>query len=128
MPGLVTAGAVLRCTYGSATRALLVPTSRGVTAGGNAVATITDNKPYQNIPTFGQCASTSNPGAYAGAGSPNRQGPPACTPSILSPWSSGSTSVNAGGLPVLTTASQCHCQFGGTISVISPGELTVTVY
>jgi hypothetical protein len=120
MPGLVTSGALLRCSLGSAPSTLLVTASGRATAGGNPVATIADNTAMQNIRPFGVCASSINPAA-----SPSAR--PACVPIIATPWSPGSPSVRTGNLPVLNSACQCHCQWGGVVTVVSPGQQSTTV-
>jgi hypothetical protein len=102
---------------GSSTSVLLVQ-GQGVSAGGSAVGRSADHTALTNIQRFGMCSSSSNLGNGGRSGAP-------CAPAIVSPWI-GSPSVSAGGLPVLTTASQCHCQYGGTISVVSPGQFNVT--
>ena len=120
MLGLVTSGALLRCSLGSAPSTLLVPAAGRPAAGGNPVATVADNQAFQNIRPFGVCASTANPAA-----SPSAR--PACVPVIATPWVPGSPSVKAGGMAVLNSACQCHCQWGGVVSVVSPGQQSTTV-
>ena len=55
MPNLVVAGAVLQCSFGAATCALIVlPTNK--TIAPTPAANINDHIPIVNIPTFGMCS------------------------------------------------------------------------
>jgi len=122
MPSLVTSGAMLQCTMGSAPSPLGVP-PRGISAGGQTVATVTDQVPGTNIRPFGQCRSPANPAVAAlppGASAP-------CAPAMVTPWSPGSSSVKAGNLPALHNGCQCICRWGGAVTIISPGQQTTTV-
>ena len=123
MATLVTSGALLQCTMGSAPSALDIPTTRGVSAGGRAVATVTDQLSGTNIRPFGQCRSPANPAVAAlppGASAP-------CAPAIVSPWTPGSSTVKAGNLPAVHNGCQCICRWGGTVTIVSPGQQTTTV-
>lgn len=122
MPTVVTAGATLRCSMGSATSALQIPAGRTVSDAGKPVAVISDARALVNILPFGQCSSTSNP-RY----SPKLRLPPPCTPVFPAPWTPGSPSVKAGGLPLLNSGCQCQCQYGGVVTVVTPGQQTTTV-
>lgn len=120
MAKAVSAGAMIKCSYGIAPMALIViPTSR-VMAGGPPMATVFDNKPFVNILPFGMCNSSTNPAVIAARaaafGSPV---PGPCVPAILAPWSGGKSSVQVGGKPALTTESKCRCTWNGSISVVN---------
>ncbi len=121
MPNLVTSGATLACTLGTATSLFQVPAVGGITAGGVPVATIADHKAMVNIRPFGVCTSPTNPGGGA-----NRP-PPPCVPAIVTPWMPGSPSVRTGNVPVLNDTGQCRCQWGGVVSILAPGQQTTTV-
>ena len=122
MPSLVTSGATLRCSMGSATSTLIVPPGRGVVAGGNPVATVADRVALVNIQPFGLCASTANPGFF-----PRSRRSPPCAPAFPAPWMPGSASVKTGGLPLVNSGCQCQCQYGGMVSVVASGQQTTTV-
>lgn len=49
-----------------------------------------------------------------------------CIPVIAAPWTPGSAKVTVGGTPALTSDSRCTCSWGGSISVTSAGQTTVT--
>lgn len=119
MPNLVTAGATLKCTLGSAASLLQIPAA-GITAGTVPVATTAHNTPMTNIRPFGLCTAQANPAA-----GPNKP-PPPCVPAGVAPWTPGSPTVRAGNIPVLTHTCQCHCQWGGVISIVAAGQQTTT--
>src|ERR1035437_10565699 len=108
MPGLVAAGAVLRCTMGSSTSVLLVQ-GQGVSAGGSAVGRSADHTALTNIQRFGMCSSSSNLGNGGRSGAP-------CAPAIVSPWI-GSPRGGAGGPAGLPTAPQSTRLRGGGVTV-----------
>ncbi len=112
MPKLVTSGAFLKCTLGSTPSQLQVPAAGRVMAGNVPVATITDTA-AGIISPFGSCAAMSPPQT--------------CFPAPAGSWTPGSPSVRAGVIPVLHQTSQCHCQRGGVISIVAPGQQTTTV-
>ena len=122
MPHLVTSGATLKCTMGSAPSALLVGPTRGINAGSSPVATIADSKPMVNIRPFGLCVSTSNPAVAAAKGAPTP-----CIPTVSTQWAPGSPTVRTGNVPVLIDTAKCTCQWGGVVSIVSPGQQTPTV-
>ncbi|HEU5219827.1 MAG TPA: DUF4280 domain-containing protein [Gemmatimonadales bacterium] len=127
MGTLVVSGAMLRCTMGSSTSTLAVAPG-GATAGGLPIATVSSNVATTNIRPFGQCASPTNPSAGRQL---TRLGVtpvlPACVPVITSPWMPGSATVRTAGLPVVDHTCQCQCQWGGAISVVSPGQQSTSV-
>ncbi|MEO8396277.1 MAG: DUF4280 domain-containing protein [Chloroflexota bacterium] len=128
MPQSVVASAMMTCTFGVAPSALVsLPTSR-VFIENKPVSTIQDFAPLTNIMTFGMCNSPANPVVIAAtAAKLGVFSPMPCIPSTVSPWTPGSPTVMAGGIPVLNSTCQCMCLWGGMISFSSPGEFTVNV-
>jgi hypothetical protein len=129
MSDIVVDGAVLKCAIalppGIAT--LKVLPAAFVDAGSKPIATIMDNKPLVNIPSFGMCPSQLNKAtAVATAAAAGTPTPGACTPVIVSPWSPGSPTVSVGNKPALTSSSTCACTSGGTISVQSANQTTTS--
>lgn len=123
----VVMGATLMCDMGAAP-ASLSPTPNMVTAGGMGAATIMDFNPMENIPTFGMCMSPSNPEvAAATAAAMGVLTPQPCVPMTSAPWTPGSPTVTIGDNPALTADSTCMCDWGGTITISVPGQMTVTV-
>lgn len=115
----VTAGAVLRCTFGAAPFPLSVTQVPTVSMGGMKVATFQDNKPF----VFGTCMSPSCP-TMAAYGVP---GPCLGAALVTAPWMNPSMTVKAGGKPVITKNSQLMCSWGGVISMQAPIAVTVNV-
>jgi hypothetical protein len=124
----VTSGALLQCSFGGAPAPLMVLPVNRVTAGGMPAATILDNKPMVNIPTFGMCSSPSNPlviAATAAALEGPTPGP--CMPVIETPWTPGAPTVTVSNVPALDMSCQVMCQWAGLITVQTPGQTSVTV-
>jgi hypothetical protein len=126
MPQLVTLGATLTCTFGMAPSMLSVlPSSMGM-AENKPIASIMDFKPMINIPPFGMCMTPSNPTvAAATSAAMGVLTPMPCIPVIVSPWVPGAPAVLVGNVPALTAVSTCMCTWGGVISIVQPGQLTV---
>jgi hypothetical protein len=129
MPPSVVNGALLSCT-GAFVPApvpfVALPTSR-VMAGGMPAGDIMSNVPIVNIPTFGACKLPSNPAvAAATAAALGVLTPMPCVPVTPAPWiPSGAPTVMAGGKPALTASCKLMCVYGGQISVVNPGQVTV---
>ena len=115
---LVTNGATLRCSFG------LVPSQlRAFSAPPAPAATITDHQSMANILPFGQCTCPSNPDvAAAMAANHGTLTPQPCVPVTLGPWVPGSPTDLVNGVPALTMTSVCHCAYGGTITILTPGQ------
>lgn len=125
---LVANGAQLLCTMGAAPGALTVLPMAKSMACGVPAASIMDNKPLVNIAPFGMCMSLSNPQvASATAAALGVLTPMPCLPNLPGPWTPGCPTVMVGGNPALNNSSKVTCAFGGMISVLVPGQFTVTV-
>jgi Domain of unknown function (DUF4280) len=128
MPQLVVNGAQLTCTFGVAPSALTaLPAGQPVQASNQLVARITDMQPMANIATFGMCTTLSNPQvASATSAALGVLTPQPCIPVTTAPWTPGSATVTVGGTPALTSDSTCMCMWGGSISITTPGQMTVS--
>jgi len=125
---LVVMGATMQCTFGVAPSTLSVTSNQQTMAGGPPAATIMDNAPMANIPPFGMCMTPSNPQvAAATAAALGVLTPQPCIPVITGPWAPGSATVLINNQPALNLNCKAMCAWGGVISIISPGETTVTV-
>lgn len=51
--------------------------------------------------------------------------PQPCIPVIAGTWTAVQTKCIAGGKPCLTTGATAVCSYGGTLSIINPGQTTV---
>jgi hypothetical protein len=117
MAQLVTMGAQMQCTSGTAPSVLVVPVAT-VTGEVKPTANIMDNVPISNIPPFGTC----NVLTAAASGVPTP-----CVPAIPAPWAPGSPTVMVRGMPALNSTSKCTCAIGGVISITNPGTTKETV-
>jgi hypothetical protein len=117
MPCLVCAGATLRCTFGSAPSALLVPPVNGILAKPPA-ANILDFVPGKNILPFVTCSSPANPAVIAALGVPVP-----CTPLTVAPWMPGAVMSMVGGVPALSDTSMTMCAYAGVIQIQAAGQV-----
>ena len=118
---------MLQCPFGAAPGVLTVlPACRVMSAA--PVATIMDNKPLVNIPSFGMCSSLANPQvAAATAAALGVLTPMPCLPVIAAPWAPGSPAVLVGGYPALNNSSKLICNWGGVIQITAPSVMTVQI-
>ncbi len=129
MPQQVTTGAMLQCSFGVAPSVITaIPKGAPVMIGGPLAATIMDNLPLGNIPSFGMCTSIANPTvASATTAAQGVLTPMPCIPVITAPWVPGSPTVLINNSPALNNTSQCMCMWAGVITISSPGQFTVEV-
>lgn len=128
MPPPVVSGDMLTCSFGMAPGAINVLPANRVMASKKPQANIMDNKPFVNIPMFGNCMSLSNPAtASLTAAALGVLTPGPCTPVTPAPWVPGAPTVLVSNAPALTSASTCNCVYGGVISVLVATAVTVKV-
>tara|TARA_B110000305_G_C19343328_1_gene590322 strand:- start:174 stop:566 length:393 start_codon:yes stop_codon:yes gene_type:complete len=126
MPEQVTTGALLTCSMGVAPVPLNVLPLAKVMATNMPAATIMDNVMGANISPFGMCNSMSNPAVIAmTAAALGVKTPAPCTPVTPAPWSPGSSKILIAGKPALNKSCKLTCVLGGSISITSPGCMTV---
>lgn len=123
---VVTAGALLACTFGAGPSSLAVLPARRVFVEGRPAAAITDIVPVVNIAPFGVCSSLANPAVAAASSAAGTLTPMPCTPVIPAPWTPAAPQSTVGGVPVLTATSTCQCAYGGLISIQMPGAMRTT--
>lgn len=128
MPGpVVCSGAVLQCSFGLAPSTLTVLPIGRATTGGSPVANAQDRVAFLNIKPFTLCATTANPVvAAATTAALGVLTPAPCVPVIPAPWTGTAAGVVVGGSPAVTATSRCQCSYGGVISVVVPGQLSVS--
>lgn len=127
MGQLVCGGAMLQCSFGVAPSSFVTLPANGV-INAMPAANIMDNKPMVNILPFGMCNSMANPTvASATAAALGVLTPMPCVPVTAAPWAPGSPTVLIGNMPALNNSSKCMCNWGGVISVTSPGQMTIQV-
>ncbi|MBX9838944.1 MAG: DUF4280 domain-containing protein [Silvanigrellaceae bacterium] len=87
---------------------------------------INDNIPMANVPPFGMCNSPANPMVIAlTAAAMGVLTPAPCIPALSAPWITTSPTVLVGGTPAIDANSKMVCNWGGMISFITPGQMTV---
>jgi hypothetical protein len=127
MGNLVTAGAVMSCTFGAAPSTLMVLPTNKVLVDMPA-SNIMDNKPLLNVMPFGMCTSMANPMvAAATAAALGALTPMPCIPMTTAPWVVGAPTVLIGNMPALTSDSKLMCNWGGCISISFAGEVKVSL-
>jgi hypothetical protein len=128
MPKLVVQGAVLQCSMGLAPGSFSIAVPHFTSADELAAGNIDDYVPSANVAPFGMCQSMQNPQVQAATSA--AQGvltPQPCLPVLAQAWSPGSTSVTVADRPALHDGCKCQCQWGGAISITSPGQQDVEV-
>lgn len=128
MGQLIVTGAMMKCSFGVAPMPInVLPVSR-VNAVKRPAATIMDNIPMTNIPSFGMCQSPSNPAVIAATSAASGVFTPApCVPVTPAPWVPGSPTVLIGKKPALNNNSKLMCSWAGVITFTMPGQVTVNV-
>ncbi|PZV13990.1 MAG: DUF4280 domain-containing protein [Pseudanabaena sp.] len=108
---------------------LVVTPEKRVLAGNLPAANIMDHVPIKNIPTFGLCRAPLNPTVIAATAAPvpGVPKPGACIPATPAPWIVGAPTVLIGNFPALNNSSKCMCTWGGVISIVFAGQVTVQI-
>ena len=128
MPQQVCMGAQMMCTFGVAPSSLVVLPVNRVFTDMVPDANIMDHIPMVNIMPFGMCMSPSNPAvAAATTAALGVLTPMPCIPVTPSPWAPGGITVNLGNFTTLDNISQLMCTWGGVITFVDAGEVTVNV-
>lgn len=119
---IVTTGASVMCTFGTAPASLTVTSQNTILGEGKPVATIGDT----TISTCGMCSSLGNPQvASATAAALGVLTPQPCVPVFAGSWIPGGTGILAGGKPCLTNEGRGMCAYGGSLSIVNPGQSRV---
>lgn len=125
MGNLVCDGATCQCSFGT-TPATFTASSQDVSGTQAAAGTVSDFE-TSNLPSFGMCTSLSNPQvAAATSAAMGTLTPQPCQP-LLSDWTPGATEVMIDGQAALDDSSTSTCSWGGTITIGSAGQTSVTV-
>ncbi len=118
----VCTGATLKCTMGTATSTLKA-TPKNVTLVGKDQANIADYVSMTNVPGFGKCRSLAYPPtASATAANHGRLTPMPCVPGTCPKWQAVDKDSIVCGEPALLKSATLKCMYGGTISIINPGQ------
>ena len=128
MPQQVCMGAQMMCSFGLAPSDLVVLPTNEVFTNMMPDANIMDNIPMVNIMPFGMCTSPANPEvAAATAAALGVLTPMPCIPVTPAPWTPGGVTVNLAFFPTLDDVSELMCTWGGVITFVDAGEVTVNV-
>lgn len=112
-------GAMLRCSLGSVPGTLVVlrPSLSADTM--QAIGTVQDSRPMENILPFGTCSAAAHPLISTGAAP--------CIPQTNEVWTQQTPSIRYQGQAALRGDATLRCEYGGIISVIQPVHLTVSL-
>jgi hypothetical protein len=121
----VVMGASILCTMGKAPGTLNVTSQMKVILEGKPAATIQDTAPMVNIGPCGVCTSLANPTvASATSAAMGVLTPMPCIPAPAGMWIGGKTPL-VGGKPGLANDGKLMCSYGGSISIVNPGQTKV---
>lgn len=125
---LVVTGAMMSCTFGVAPATFIATGDSMVMASSMPAGTFLDNKPFANIPPFGMCTSLANPTvASATAAALGVLTPMPCIPAPAGPWIPGALTTMLKSKCALDSNCKLMCSYAGVISIMQPGQFTVTV-
>lgn len=118
----VCTGATLKCTMGTAS-SKLVATPKDVSLTGQDQANVADYVPMKNVPGFGRCRSLRyHPTAAATAANQGKLTPMPCVPGTCQRWKTIDRDSLICGEPALLEPATLQCMYGGTISIVNPGQ------
>ena len=127
MAYFVVAGATCACTMGTAPGQINPTNQPTVRVAGKPVASIADAGGIVNITPCGMCTSLSNPMvASATAAALGVLTPQPCVPTLGGTWTCPSK-VRVAGKPILTSDGKIMCSYFGEISIVNPGQATVSL-
>ncbi len=119
----VCTGATLKCTMGTSTTKLKA-TPKNVSLTGENQANIADYVSMVNVPSFGKCRSLGYPPtASATAANHGKLTPMPCVPGTCPKWKAMDKDSLICGEPALLEPATLKCMYGGTISIVSPGQM-----
>ena len=118
----VCTGATLKCTMGTSCPKLKA-TPKNVSLTGKDQANIADYVSMKNVPSFGRCRSLGYPPtASATAANHGKLTPMPCVPGTCPKWKAIDKDSLICGEPALLKPSTLKCMYGGTISIVDPGQ------
>jgi hypothetical protein len=121
-------GATMMCSFGVAPASLIVIPSTTMLTPAVPSANTSHFAPVVNVPPFGMCTSAANPTvAAATAAALGVLTPMPCVPATAAPWMPGVATVLNGSMPIVNNSCTLLCSWGGSISVLSPGQTKVMV-
>lgn len=119
----VCTGATLKCTMGTSCPKLKA-TPKNVSLTGKDQANIADYVSMKNVPSFGRCRSLGYPPtASATAANHGKLTPMPCVPGTCPKWETIDKDSLLCGEPALLKPATLKCMYGGTISIVDPGQV-----
>ena len=120
----VCSGAMMKCTMGTAPAKLTVLPTRTIYLAGQPQANISDHQTMVNLAPFGLCRSLAfPPTAAATAAALGTLTPMPCMHNTPAPWFVGKMDYLIKGQPALLKSCKCQCMWGGTISLVTDGQV-----
>ncbi len=118
----VCTGATLQCTMGTSCPKLMA-TPKNVSLTGKDQANVADYVSIKNVPSFGRCRSLGYPPtASATAANHGTLTPMPCVPGTCPKWQVIDKDSLICGEPALLEPATLQCMYGGTISIVNPGQ------
>lgn len=119
-------GAAIQCAMGTAPGVLNVTSQLRVLVNGRPAATIQDVVPLMGVGPCGMCTSLANPTvAAATAAALGVLTPMPCIPAPAGVWLCGKAPL-VGCIPGLSSEGKLMCSYGGSISIVTPGQFLVS--
>lgn len=120
----VCSGAMMQCSMGTSPANLIVLPTRTIFLAGQPQANISDHQSMVNLKPFGLCRSLGFPAtAAATAAAHGHLTPMPCVHNTPAPWIGGKMDDLLQGQPALLKSCTCPCMWGGTISLITDGQM-----
>ena len=120
MPSFVVSGASIQCSMGTTPGTLMATSQQTVLMNGKPAATVRDVVPITSGTSLANPTVASATAAALGVLTPMP-----CVPAPAGIWVGGSAGVMAGGMPCLTNTATLTCAYGGSIRILSPGQINV---
>ena len=93
---------------------------------GQPMANISDHTSMYNIWPFGRCRTICYPSTGAAtAAAHGKLTPMPCVPGTVTKWLNGKNDYIIKGKPALLKSSYCRCQWGGIITIINDGQISI---
>ena len=115
---------MMKCTMGTSPAKLTVLPTRTIYLARQPQANISDHQSMVNLAPFGLCRSLAfPPTAAATAAALGTLTPMPCMHNTPAPWFVGKMDTLLQGQPALLKSCKCQCMWGGTISLVTDGQV-----
>ncbi len=128
MGQIVTTGAQMVCSFGTAPANFTATNQQTVLVDGKPAGVLADSAAMVNIAPFGMCTSLANPAvASATAAALGVLTPQPCVPVPAGTWIPSQFTVLCAGSPCLTNDCKLMCSYAGSISITNPGQVKTSI-